>query len=107
VNYKEQGVEKMKNRAERLLRLIALNAPAGILAREAVLIFKSAMMVSPEVTMEEIGLLLKTAIRSDVHRCVDCEAPVGWDEKYCDKCHEEISNPDDDDDDGTSNIEIV
>lgn len=86
MTYEEMGRAKLKNRAERLVRLINLEAPATILASEAILILKAAIMVESKMVANGLREVLVSGVRSESRCCVDCGISVEWEEKYCVRC---------------------
>ena len=77
---RDEGLLRLQNRVERLTRLLKLEAPDPILAREGFLIMEAAQMLSPEswLTMERDRL--NTVHKRAMRLCdePDCEELVAW-----------------------------
>ncbi len=66
---------RLFNRAERLLKLLQIDAPEDIIAEEVFLIAKAGFGLAPAVLGSKIGVFLGSAVRLNAARCgnFDCE----------------------------------
>ena len=86
------GLAMLKRRAERLLRLIELNAPTPILCHDAELIFRAACQLNPEVAGKALASTIRDHYAYEKHLCMIChdadEAMPGY--GMCKKCEDEL-----------------
>lgn len=82
----------LKNRAQRLVRLLELNAPAVILCNEAMLVYRAACGLDPALAGEALAGALRRYQAMEQHICTICfnTETKPEDSHVCSKCAEEI-----------------
>lgn len=100
------GRMMLENRARRLLKLLELDAPDLILCEEAMLVFRAACSIDPELAGAALAKSLRENHAREKHICLQClDAVTAPDDTLCAKCIAEYKQytDDDDDDDEKSN----
>jgi len=90
---REEGIALLQKRAERLVKLLALDAPDEFLQREAHLVMKAGAMLSPQRWKQIEAEGLETELRRLFGLCSVCDEQAGIDGAYCSRHEPEI--PDD------------
>lgn len=79
VSHEERVRERMRERVERLHRLLALNAPSMIIAQSARAVFDCAILLNPDAAAKEFFENIYTRLRTRSGFCSTptCENDVG------------------------------
>jgi hypothetical protein len=104
----EQGAKMMlKNRTERMLHLLELDAPDLILCEEAAMIFKAACSLSPELAGAAMAKSLRERHAREKQICLNCfDAQIHADmTEICDECNEQIRAEQEENDDGYGDVD--
>jgi len=83
--------DQLKNRTDRLGRLVALDAPKFVLVQEAILVFKAAVALDPEAGGKALGEIIAAQARfaSGICGSEDCGARLEekkYDAHLCNAC---------------------
>lgn len=87
----DAGLSMLKMRAERLLRLLEMDAPPYILCNEAVLVFRAACSLDPAFAGEALAKTLREFHAREAGVCIVCLD--GWtsrDSRVCAACEAEM-----------------
>lgn len=90
------GRMMLENRAKRLLKLLELDAPTLILCEEAMLVFRAACSIDPELAGGALAKSLRTNHAREKHICLHCLDAEIFAEgaELCDNCLEEMQRED-------------
>lgn len=87
------AMRTLRNRAERMLKIIDLpKPPAVLIAREAVMILQAACMYAPTETGQHLGEEIGAAALGEVGLCSVCDGEMAHETHTCGNCLEEFAD---------------
>jgi|SRR3989344_7737054 len=91
-NAEKMGFEKLKERADRLKKLLSEGIPPIFIAKEILLLFDSAMLYCPKELLGEQNQRQISSNRTAFGFCEKCDAFLHDNREHlCPKCQEDIN----------------